>query len=134
MIGLEPCSDIDHCPVDTALSVLGGKWKAMILFHLRTGPKRFNALRRLMPSVTQRMMTAHLRELERDGMVLRVVDASASPPAVEYSLTELGSSLTPILTAMAEWGRLYELRWPAARTRAFKVNPAAHATGSAASA
>lgn len=92
-----------HCPVETTLSVIGGRWKALILFHLSGGPRRFNALRRLIPDVTQRMLTAHLRELEQDGVVRREVFAVV-PPRVEYSLTPLGDTLQPILSAMAEWG------------------------------
>lgn len=100
--------DIERCTVDVTMTVLGGKWKAMILYHLRPGPKRFNDLRRRIPMVTQRMMTQHLRELERDGVISRTVDASRSPPKVEYGVTHLGRTLDPILIAMAEWGRLYE--------------------------
>ncbi|MBE9076369.1 helix-turn-helix transcriptional regulator [Romeria aff. gracilis LEGE 07310] len=89
------------CPVETTLKVIGGKWKALILFHLQSGPKRFNQLRRLIPSVTQRMITMHLRELERDGIIHRQV-FDVVPPHVEYSLTELGWTITPILNAMAK--------------------------------
>lgn len=97
------------CPVETTLDVIGGRWKALVLFHLRHGPKRFNELRRLIPSVTQRMLTAHLRELERDGIIHREVFAVV-PPRVDYSLTPLGHTLSPILAAMAEWGERYRSR------------------------
>lgn len=103
------------CPVETTLKVIGGKWKALILFHLRSGPKRFNQLRRLIPSVTQRMMTTHLRELERDGIIHRQV-FDVVPPHVEYSLTELGWTITPILEAMAHWGKRYESLQPQQET------------------
>ena len=93
----------ENCPVDETISIISGKWKASILFHVRTGPQRFNALRRLIPKVTQKMLTQHLRELERDGIVLRDVHAQV-PPHVEYSLTQKGETLVPILLAMAEWG------------------------------
>lgn len=99
------------CPVETTLKVIGGKWKALILFHLQSGPKRFNQLRRLIPRVTQRMMTTHLRELERDGIIHRQV-FDVVPPHVEYSLTELGRTITPILNAMAKWGQQYEVLFP----------------------
>ena len=81
------------------------------MFHLQSGPKRFNQLRRLIPSVTQRMITMHLRELERDGIVHRQV-FEVVPPHVEYSLTKLGWTITPILNAMAEWGKEYESLHP----------------------
>jgi len=97
-------TDANHCPVSTTLDVLGGRWKPLILFHLGQGPARFNVLRRLIPGVTQRMLTAHLRELESDGVIARKVLAIV-PPHVEYSLTALGESLAPILNAMADWGK-----------------------------
>lgn len=98
------CADPNRCPVEVTLSAIGGKWKALILYHAIGGPRRFNELRRLMPSVTQRMLTQHLRELEADGILLRNVRAQV-PPHVEYSLTQKGRSLVPILEAMAEWGK-----------------------------
>lgn len=93
----------DRCPVEVTLSAIGGKWKALILYHIAAGPRRFNELRRLMPSVTQRMLTQHLRELEADGILNRDVRAQV-PPHVEYSFTAVGRSLVPILNAMATWG------------------------------
>jgi DNA-binding HxlR family transcriptional regulator len=93
----------EHCPVETTLGVIGGKWKALILFHVRTRERRFNELRRLIPSVTQRMLTTHLRELEADGVVVRTVFAVV-PPRVEYALSAKGRTLVPILDAMAAWG------------------------------
>ena len=97
-------SDWHYCEVATTLEVIGGRWKAVILFHLLGGTKRFGELRRKMPSVTQRMMTLQLRELERDGVVLRAVYPQV-PPKVEYSLTAFGRSLVPVLIAMRDWGR-----------------------------
>jgi DNA-binding HxlR family transcriptional regulator len=91
------------CPVEITLGVIGGKWKAMILFHLQQGPARFNVLRRLIPGVTQRMLTQHLRELEADGIVTRTV-LQVVPPHVEYAISPLGETLGPILDAMAQWG------------------------------
>ncbi len=94
------------CPVDATLAIIGGKWKALILYHLRGGPRRFGELRRLIPGVTQRMITQHLRELEADGIIHREVFAVV-PPRVDYSLTETGRSLIPILEAMAAWGEAH---------------------------
>lgn len=94
------------CPVEATADVLGGKWKAVILFYLFEGPKRFNALRRLLPEVTQRMLTRQLRELELDGLVHREIYKEI-PPRVEYSLTEFGASLGPIIVQMRDWGEAY---------------------------
>lgn len=91
------------CAVEAALDVIGNKWKGVILFHLLDGTKRFNELRRLMPSVTQRMLTLQLRELESDEVINRKVYAEV-PPKVEYSLTKTGLSLKPILLALRAWG------------------------------
>lgn len=104
---LEPRLCTDHCPIETTVSIIGGRWKSLIMYHLHDGPKRFNEMRRLIPGVTQRMLTAHLRELERDGIIHRQVFAVV-PPRVDYSLTDLGRSLRPILEAMAQWGEDYE--------------------------
>jgi DNA-binding HxlR family transcriptional regulator len=109
--------DPNHCPVETTLGIIGGRWKALILFHLAQGPARFNVLRRLIPGVTQRMLTAHLRELEADGVVDRRV-FEVVPPHVEYSLTDLGRSLSPILDAMAVWGMEHEQRQATRRAEA----------------
>lgn len=94
------------CPVEAALDVIGGRWKGVILFHLLEGPRRFNELRRLLPKVTQRMLTLQLRELETDGVVHREVFAQV-PPRVDYSLTPFGNSLRPILGDLRAWGTLY---------------------------
>jgi DNA-binding HxlR family transcriptional regulator len=94
------------CPVEAALEAIGGKWKGLILFHLHDGMKRFNELRRLMPEVTQRMLTKQLRELELDQIVQRTVFPEV-PPRVEYTLTPFGETLTPILMALQQWGNDY---------------------------
>ncbi len=94
------------CPVEAALEVLGGKWKGLILFHLRDNTRRFNELKRLMPNITQRMLTKQLRELEADKIVHRKIFQEI-PPKVEYSLTKFGLTLTPVLVALQEWGVEY---------------------------
>ena len=98
-----------RCAVEGTLGVIGGRWQAPILFHLGSGKLRFGELRKLLPSVTPRMLTLQLRELERDGLVRRTVYAEV-PPRVEYELTAWGASLQPILDAMSEWGRRYKRR------------------------
>ncbi|MGZ7151367.1 winged helix-turn-helix transcriptional regulator [Bacillus sp. BC08] len=90
------------CPVEAMVEVIGGKWKGVILYHLLDGTKRFNELKRLKPNITQRMLTLQLRELEADGIIHREVYREV-PPKVEYSLTELGESLRPMILLMMEW-------------------------------
>lgn len=92
-----------HCPVAATLHLIGGKYKALLLWHLSGRVLRFNALRRLVPEATAKMLTQQLRELEQDGLLIRKVYAVV-PPKVEYSLTEKGNSLFPILQAMYKWG------------------------------
>lgn len=91
------------CPVNHTLHVIGGKWKALIVYHLMDDTRRFNELRRRMPDITQRMLTLQLRELEADGVVHREVYAQV-PPKVEYRLTATGHSLIPVIMAMHAWG------------------------------
>jgi DNA-binding HxlR family transcriptional regulator len=98
-----------RCPVEATLGVIGGRWKAAVLFQLSSGTKRFGELRKLLPNVTQRMLTLQLRELEQDGLVRRTVYAEV-PPRVEYELTAWGESLRPIIDAMCEWGQRYRRR------------------------
>ncbi|KZE15158.1 winged helix-turn-helix transcriptional regulator [Priestia aryabhattai] len=97
------------CPVETTLDVIGGKWKGIILYHLIDGKKRFNEFRKLYPAITQRMLTLQLRELEKDGIVHREIYKEI-PPKVEYSLTEFGRSLEPIILLMKEWGETHKNR------------------------
>lgn len=96
------------CPVEAALQVIGGKWKPVILYHLVDGTKRFNELRRLMPGITQRMLTNQLRDLETDGIVDRKIYPQV-PPKVEYSLTPHGETLIPVLSSLHDWGVSYAL-------------------------
>ncbi len=95
-----------NCAVNITLSVIGGKWKPLILYYLNGETRRFNELHRLIPAVTQRMLTLQLRELEADGIVLRTVYPQI-PPKVEYTLTEFGQTLMPVVAAMHEWGSAY---------------------------
>jgi DNA-binding HxlR family transcriptional regulator len=101
------------CPVTAALSVIGGKWKVIILWHLQDGVKRFGELQRLVKGISQKMLTQELRDLEESGLVGRKV-YPVVPPKVEYSLTETGWSLKPLLEQLSEWGEQYQKRHGAA--------------------
>lgn len=104
------------CDVEATLSVIGGRWKPVLVCHLLGGRKRFGELRKLTPNATERMMTLQLRELEADGVVARHVYAEV-PPRVEYELTEFGRTLEPILELMQEWGREFKARKLAEESR-----------------
>ncbi len=91
------------CPVEAALDVIGNKWKGAILYHLMTGTKRFSELKKLIPIISQRILTLLLCELEKDNIIIRKVYLQV-PPKVEYSFSELGQSLTPILLALQAFG------------------------------
>lgn len=95
-----------QCSVAATVDVAGGKWKPLIVHYLMDGTKRFGELRRLIGTVTQRSLTLQLRELELDGIVTREVFAEV-PPRVEYTLTEFGKTLAPVLEAMKAWGDAY---------------------------
>lgn len=92
-----------YCPVKLTTDIIGGKWKPLILFYLEGKVRRFSELQRLIPGMTKKMLTQHLRELERDEIIRRKVYAEV-PPKVEYSLTKHGESLKPILKLMSAWG------------------------------
>ncbi len=99
--------ELHQCPVTTALSIIGGKWKVIILWHLKEGGvKRFGELQRLVQGISQKMLTQELRDLEETGLVSRKV-YPVVPPKVEYSLTETGWSLKPLLEQLCEWGLDY---------------------------
>ena len=100
-----PCSDT-HCPVETTLKMIGGKYKALLLWHLLDHTYRYGELHRQIPQATAKMLTQQLRELEEDGLLVRTV-YPVVPPKVEYTLTELGQSLRPILFGMYDWGAGY---------------------------
>jgi DNA-binding HxlR family transcriptional regulator len=91
-----------RCPVDVALDVMGGKWKPIILWRLSAGTMRFNALQRSIPDVSQRILTLHLRELERDGLVVRTVYPEV-PPRVEYTATPVALKLLPVMHGLGQW-------------------------------
>ena len=96
-----------HCPVEATLSLIGGKYKCIILYHLEEkGILRFSELRRLIPQATPKMLTQQLRELEGVGIIHRKV-YPVVPPKTEYSVTEYGRTLTPIMKAMCEWGEAH---------------------------
>lgn len=91
------------CAVEATLQLIDGKWKGVILYHLLQRTLRFNAIRKHLPNITQRVLTTQLRELERDGFVLRTVYPEV-PPKVEYSLTSRGRTLEPVIMALKAWG------------------------------
>ena len=100
-----------HCNIEVIVDVIGGKWKMLILWNLREGVKRFNELGRLIPGSTQKMLTAQLRELERDGIVFRKVYPQV-PPKVEYDLTKWGQAMCPALDSLLEWAALRPKQLP----------------------
>lgn len=95
-----------HCPVEATIQLIGGKYKAIILWHLINTTLRYSELHRKMPNATDKMLAQQLRELEKAGLINRTV-YPVVPPKTEYSLTEFGKSLIPILDAMCDWGREY---------------------------
>lgn len=103
----EKTKELPACPVETTLTLIGNKWKVLIIRDLLTGTKRFGELKKSIGSVSQKVLTAQLRAMEEDGLIHREVYAEV-PPRVEYSLTELGWSLKPILDAMVNWGNNYK--------------------------
>lgn len=100
-------AELPACPVETTLTLIGDKWKVLILRDLLTGTKRFGELKKSVGNVSQKVLTAQLRAMEESGLVHRQVYAEV-PPKVEYSLTELGLSLKPILDCMCKWGEAYK--------------------------
>ena len=98
-----------QCPAEFTLAIIGGRWKIPIIFHLLAGRKRFSVLSRAITGVTQKMLTQQLREMERNGLVRRQVFAQV-PPKVEYSLTDLGTSLEPVVEAMCRWGEAHGVK------------------------
>jgi len=107
--GESPAAPEPHCPVEATLSLIGGKYKALILWKLMGGPLRFSELHREMPAATPKMLTRQLRELEENGLVRREI-YPVIPPKVEYSLTPFGRTIRPVLKAMYAWGDGYLTR------------------------
>ena len=99
--------DLPACPVETTLTLISDKWKVLILRDLMPGTKRFGELKKSIGTVTQKVLTAQLRQMEASGLLTRTVYAEV-PPRVEYTLTDLGRSLRPVLDAMEAWGKAYQ--------------------------
>lgn len=93
-----------HCALDVTMDYIGGKWKTVVLWYLRKGPRRFSELKRSIPEITEKMLSLQLKKLERDGVINRKVYAEV-PPRVEYFLTKEGETLVPAIEALALWGR-----------------------------
>ena len=109
MIEAKAKTELPACPVETTLTLIGDKWKVLILRDLMPGTKRFGELKKSVGNVSQKVLTAQLRTMEESGLVNRKVYAEV-PPRVEYSLTELGKSLKPILDSMRAWGEAYKAK------------------------
>lgn len=99
--------DMPDCPIETTLTLISNRWKVLILWDLLGGVKRFGELKKLLGGVSQKVLTANLRQMEEAGLLTRTVYAEV-PPRVEYALTETGRSLRPVLEAMLEWGTRYK--------------------------
>ena len=99
--------DMPDCPIETTLTLISNRWKVLILWDLLDGVKRFGELKKLLGGVSQKVLTANLRQMEEAGLLTRTVYAEV-PPRVEYALTETGRSLRPVLEAMLEWGTRYK--------------------------
>ena len=107
MGNISTAEKLPACPVETTLTLIGDKWKVLILRDLMGGTKRFGELKKSIGTVTQKVLTAQLRAMEESGLLTRKVYAEV-PPRVEYTLTETGYSLRPILDAMMDWGETYK--------------------------
>lgn len=101
-----PSKKLPALPIERALKVISGRWKAVILYHLLAGPKRLSEIRRLVPRVSQKVLVQQLRELEEHALVRREIFRQV-PPRVDYSATELGLSLQPVMLALCEWGQFH---------------------------
>lgn len=99
--------ELPECPVATTVQLIGSKWKLLIIRNLQTRPWRFNELKKNLEGISQKVLTDSLRSMEEDGIIIRTVYPEV-PPRVEYSLSELGQSMKPILDSMAKWGNDYK--------------------------
>lgn len=100
------CISEYYCPVEATIDLIGGKYKAVLLWHLSNGTKRFSEFKKLMPKITEKMLAAQLRALEDDGLITRKV-YPVVPPKVEYNLSEFGKTFMPVLQSMCDWGNAY---------------------------
>lgn len=98
--------DLYPCTTSITMDYIGGKWKMVILYHLKNGSRRYNELRKTMPTVTERTLSLQLKQLEEDGIVKREVFVTKPPLKVEYSLTDFGQTLIPLLDMIADWGKV----------------------------
>lgn len=99
--------ELPICPVETAIRVIGSKWKLLIISELLKGPRRYNELRHCLPKISQKVLTDNLRQMASDGLIIRTAYAEI-PPRVEYSLSELGLRINLIMDYIADWGRTYQ--------------------------
>lgn len=99
--------NLPECPVATTVQMIGSKWKLLILRDLLTGKKRYNELKRSLPDISQKVLTASLKSMVNDGLVIRTAYPEV-PPRVEYSLSELGESMRPVIQSMETWGSYYK--------------------------
>ncbi len=99
--------DLPECPVATTVQLIGSKWKLLILRDLLTGTKRYNELKKSISGISQKVLTASLKSMVEDGIVIRT-DYAEVPPRVEYSLSELGQSMKPVIDVMEQWGQYYK--------------------------
>jgi DNA-binding HxlR family transcriptional regulator len=109
VLDMSRSSPVSKCPIQISLSVIGGKWKPIILWFLKDGPVRFSGIQKKIPGITQMMLTKQLKELVADGMIERTVYPEV-PPRVDYSITDDGRSVLPVLVALNEWGNEYQKR------------------------
>ncbi len=114
---------VNECPIDTALTVIDGRWKGTILWRLQDGPMRTAELRRSIPDITERMLIRHLHELVDAGIINRH-DAQTVPPCVHYSIAEYGMTLAPILESLCDWGRKHMARQAEITNAAAPTSPA----------
>ncbi len=107
---MQAIENLPPCPVETTLLLMGDKWKVLIVRDLLTGTKRFGELKKSLNGISQKVLTSHLRTMEKNGLITRKVYAQV-PPKVEYTLTEVGQSLKQVHDAMLDWGSIYKLKY-----------------------
>ena len=107
---MQVIENLPPCPVETTLLLMGDKWKVLIVRDLLTGTKRFGELKKSLNGISQKVLTSHLRTMEKNGLITRKVYAQV-PPKVEYTLTEVGQSLKQVHDAMLDWGSIYKLKY-----------------------